>query len=321
MRVVARLRDQFNIELPLRSLFEAPSIGQLAERLSGIPGNKDAPRDSTPAHRDALVKIQVGSGSSAPLFFVHAAGGTVHCYYELSRHLGSDQEVFGIEAIGLYGSEPPLMSFSEMAARYVEQIRAACPNGPYLIAGWSLGGVIAFEIARQLRADGKSVELLALIDSFPGNIEDVQPDKDQNHWMSFIRELRLDGIQFSNPSHPFWTLQTDAKLSRLSDQIERSEVASGLFQEIRSHYKVFRANEAAWRDYMPSPFDGRTVLFRSRDHGAISSLSEETWSKVSAGGCESFFVPGDHFSLLQQPHVRVLGELIKSVIARRSVPG
>ena len=129
--------------------------------------------------------------------------------------------------------------------------------------------------------------------------------------MSFIRELRLDVPKFSNPNHPFWTLQTDAKLAALSKEIEHSELTSSLSRAIRSHYTVFRANETAWRNYKPSVFDGKTILFRASGSDAISSSADETWSDLSAQGCETFIVPGDHFSLLQQPHVGVLGELIK----------
>ncbi|HEV7515840.1 MAG TPA: amino acid adenylation domain-containing protein, partial [Thermoanaerobaculia bacterium] len=110
-----------------------------------------------------LVPIQP-RGTERPLYLVHPVGGNVLCYAELARRLGEDQPVYGLQSLGLSGSAPQ-ETVAEMAASYVAAVKAAQPEGPYRLGGWSIGGVLAYEMARQLRESGAEVELLALFDS------------------------------------------------------------------------------------------------------------------------------------------------------------
>jgi thioesterase domain-containing protein len=111
------------------------------------------------------VTIQIG-GSKPPLFCVHAIDGNVLVFQNLARHLDPDQPVYGLQAKGLDGKQAPHTRFEDMAADYIKEIRTVQPEGPYLLAGYSSGGVVAFEMAQQLQAQGQQVELLALIDSY-----------------------------------------------------------------------------------------------------------------------------------------------------------
>ena len=133
-------------------------------------------------------------GSKRPFFCVHPAGGTVFCYLELAAALGPDQPFYGLQARGLDGEQAPHETLQEMAASYIELMRQVQPTGPYLLGGWSLGGNLAFEMARQLEVQGERVELLALFDA--GAISPDEPPAEED-FLPVIMGMFPDGPQVS----------------------------------------------------------------------------------------------------------------------------
>src|SRR5712692_1384520 len=114
----------------------------------------------------SLVAIKP-NGSKTPFFCVHGLGGNVLEFSDLARHLDDDQPFYCLQSQGLDGEQPLLTSVEEMAAHYIKEMRELQPAGPYFIGGRSLGGMVAFEMACQLRAQGQEVGLLALLDTYP----------------------------------------------------------------------------------------------------------------------------------------------------------
>src|SRR6185295_19030205 len=141
---------------PLATLFQAPTVARLAAVIE---------KDWTPAW-SSLVEIQPG-GSRPAFFCVHALGGNVVEYYELARHLGEEQPFYGLQSQGFDGKRSPHTRVEDMAAHYIKELRELQPEGPYFIGGRSLGGMVAFEMAQQLRAQGQTIGLLALLDTYP----------------------------------------------------------------------------------------------------------------------------------------------------------
>ena len=152
-------------------IFDYPTVASLAAyvldqhpeaaRRLDAEGGAPAGAAALPAvERGVLVPLQAGSPGRRPFFFVHSVGGEVMAYLKLARLLGSDQPVYGLQS-----PDPPLEDVCEMAARYLAIVREVQPEGPYRIAGWSMGGVVAFELARQLEAQGETTEILAMIDA------------------------------------------------------------------------------------------------------------------------------------------------------------
>jgi thioesterase domain-containing protein len=146
-------------------LFQETTI----ERLATVLRQQQIPRGES-----SLVGLQT-SGLKPPLFFIHAGGGSVFCYVTLARYLGKDQPTYGLQTPGLYGDREPYTDLQELATHYIQEIRSVQPEGPYHLGGWCGGGIIAYEMARQLQHAGQKVALLILLDSAPpcaGNAPD-----------------------------------------------------------------------------------------------------------------------------------------------------
>src|SRR5262249_46251675 len=157
--------------VPVRVLFNARTIAGVC---AWIRAHASAAADA--ALSRSLVPIHVVA-SASPLFLVHPHGGTVFCYEPLARALGGTRSVFGLQAPGLDARTEPLGRIEDMAARYLDEIRAAQPDGPYAVAGWSLGGWVAFEMARRLERAGASVEFFGVFDTaFPDEATGPGPE-------------------------------------------------------------------------------------------------------------------------------------------------
>jgi amino acid adenylation domain-containing protein/non-ribosomal peptide synthase protein (TIGR01720 family) len=180
--LVSKLRRELGEDLPLAAIFDAPTVAELARyleqnhprgvaQLLGAPPaapSKIEASPATPALPQALVPIQP-NGTRPPLFCIHPAGGIVFPYYTLARHLGEDQPLYGLQDPSLHNAGSSFRSIEEMAAHYLGVLRTIQPAGPYHLMGWSVGGVIAYEIAQQLSRQGEMVSHLIMLDtSAPG---------------------------------------------------------------------------------------------------------------------------------------------------------
>ena len=155
VRLINKVERLVGQKIPLSMLFQGATIEQLAATLRQRGGK---------VSEQSLVSIQP-EGSRPPLFLVHSASGNVMSYVALARRLGREQPVYGLQSRGLDPDRKPTARVEDMASEYLEELIAVQPDGPYFLGGWSMGGVIAFEMARQLTAQGKRVAPLVLIDS------------------------------------------------------------------------------------------------------------------------------------------------------------
>jgi len=231
-----------------------------------------------------LVELRPGDRKS-PLFFVHPVGGNVMCYAQLARHLGPEQSFYGLQSFGLAEDQSPLTDISEMARRYLEALRRVQPEGPYLLGGWSMGGLIAFEMVQQLQRAGQEIALLALLDSqTPASFGET--DINDEALLRYFKSDRnaLYGADWDGPD---------------SDQLSR------LFQ-------VFRANVHAMMSYEPKRYAGRITFFRASDRRADAPEDPiDEWKSLAADGVEVHLAPGTHHTMLKEPAVLVLADWIK----------
>jgi thioesterase domain-containing protein/acyl carrier protein len=265
VRLAGRIRETFGVTLPVASLFAAPTVEALARLL----------REGGEIAASPLVPLRA-VGDREPLFLVHPAGGSVFGYLDLVRRLEPGRPVFGLQALEMGPAE-----VGEMAARYLAEIRRMQPRGPWHLAGWSFGGLVAFEMARQLRAAGEEIGGLALIDP-PEPLDPTDP------------------TDRTDPSDP-----SDLSEAALLDAFAREP---GIPQdldpaELRRRFELFRAHAEAARAFRPGPYDGPLDLFEAAERPAPAA----TWRGMARSVA---VLPGDHYSLLAPPQVEALAGVL-----------
>lgn len=308
VRLFAKIEKQFGKRLPLATLFQTPTIAQLAAIIE---------RDWT-APWSSLVAIQP-AGSRPPFFCVHAVGGNVLEYYDLARHLGEDQPFYGFQSQGLNG-RPSHTRIEDMAAHYIEEMRDVQPEGPYLIGGRSLGGIIAFEMASQLRAQNQPVGLLALFDTYPTGYSKLMPNA-SSLWSKAKRFEKRIASHFSNLS----SLEFREKPSYL---IEKAKYGPRKFKGLiwRAIYRSYEIqgrplprllrdvkefNSIAARNYFPRTYDGSVTLFWANADLRASNDLVQGWRALVSGDMNVVEVPGSHLNIIKEPHVRELASKLK----------
>jgi amino acid adenylation domain-containing protein len=309
VRLVARLRERLGRTVPLAALFEGPTIEELAARL----------RAGTPASVQGNRVTLQPEGTGTPVFWVHPVGGNVLCYAELARHLGTGRPFHALQATGLDGSEPPLTRVEDMAHRYVEQVRAVQPEGPYLLGGWSLGGTVAYAMARELRRQGQEVSLLVLLDSFaPAELPTLEPDA-ATLLAGFAADLaRSAGRELSLTPGSLAGLPPEAQLRTLWTHAREAGLlppGTGL-EELRVLLEVAQANLRAVAGYSPEPYEGRMLLLRAKDARRGAEVEPtHGWGRLAASGLSVEDLPGDHHGVLRAPHVHELAERLTRWLA------
>src|SRR5208337_925652 len=189
-------------------------------------------------------------GNKRPLFLVHPAGGHVFPYVHLAQFLGHDQPCYGLQARGLEDGQDPHTRIEDMAAWYIQALQTVQPTGPYLLGGWSMGGVVAFEMAQQLHAQGQRAALLALLDTRIPTADEEFADAD------FEVTLLVDFVRYFGLSlDPHDSLARLPKHELLDRAIEHAKRAGLMPSDIEvSHAQPFielcKADFRATRNYV-----------------------------------------------------------------------
>jgi amino acid adenylation domain-containing protein len=311
--LINRIEQKLDKRLPLTSLFQNGTIASLAKLLA---------QETTQPASSPLIAIQ-SQGNKTPFFAVHPIGGNVLCYADLARNLGTKQPFYGLQSLGLNELEKTVASIEEMAMIYVEAIQTVQASGPYYLGGWSMGGVIAFEIAQQLLTQGQEVALLALIDSYsPSLLNSVNREKhsanslpeefneDINIAYSFIRDLASifnQEISFSGSELAHFT--SDELLDKFITWSQETNLLPSDFgkQQVKTWFKVFQINHQALSSYSPKTYLGRSVFLGAED----SSIKNPGWHQV-INDLQSQWISGDHYGLIKNP---VLAEKLNSYLA------
>jgi thioesterase domain-containing protein len=276
----------------------------------------------------SLVEIQPATsieGSKPAFFCVHALGGNVLEYYDLARHLGSDQPFYGLQSAGLDGSRPPHTRVEDMAAHYIKEMRELQPEGPYFIGGRSLGGMVAFEMARQLQAQGQAIGLLALLDTYPSGYAKLfrneatlraalrRAAKRTKAHLANLHGLSInDGVSYL------------IKKARFAPRKLKSQVWRRVYQSYenlgrplpRMLKDIKEFNSLAVRAYTPQVYDGKVTLFWASADLRTSIDLVEGWRALAGGGIEVHEIPGSHLDIIKEPHVGDLANKLGACLAR-----
>jgi thioesterase domain-containing protein len=239
-------------------------------------------------------------GDQRPLCCVHSYEGHILHYRELARRLAPDQPVYGFQAVGLDALQQPLATVEEMAARYLAEMRRIQPTGPFRLAAMCFGIAVAYEMAQQLVAQGDEVERLFILDS--GFLHFLRPPARVDRRLArdaFMRVVaHARGVR--------------ARAGRVLRHLRETEHARVL-------RRVREMNERAWWRYQPKPYAGDITLLHSEEYGARQKWHLDTWSRL-VDRIETHVVPGDHRTLIREPHVAVLADRLRTCLAARATP-
>jgi len=292
--------------LPRSILFEASTVAEMAKRIGS----------TATAH--CVVPIQP-NGTRPPLFCVHDVNGHVLNFRALAGLLGSEQPVYGVQSVGLDGSEAPLTRIEDMAARYVTELRAVQPFGPYYLCGYSMGGWIAYEIAQQLMAADQRVAFLGLFDT-PSRQGPQRASLGQwlGHHASAMAGLKASDIApyLGQRARNFGEMSRIAVRSRLFGAAQAVGAASGAGSPTR----IADANSHAIRHYEMRPYAGDAVLFKATPYAWTHRNAHEGWRDLIGGRFETQPIPGGHGDILEEPHVHDLAATLSACLAARQ-PG
>lgn len=311
VRLFAQIENTFGKNLPLATLFQAATVEQLAIVL----------QHEELAPWSMLVAIQTG-GNKTPLFCVHGVDGNILAFQDLARYLDSDQPVYGLQPKGLDGKQTPHTRIEDMATEYVRQIRTVQPEGPYLLAGYSAGGMVAFEMAQQLQRQGQKVALLAMFDTKCGaiyskpfssrtwasrhlsNLLRLGPKEKLIYLMGGMKDRLGKIARKFYPTLEHSLLLSPKKSSPTSTVVANSQAATDV---------ILTTLQQALLDYIPQAYSGRVLLFRSGEQPWWLAYDPELGWGGLVVGLEVYAVPGDHPSIIRA-NVMVLAEKLRACL-------
>jgi thioesterase domain-containing protein/acyl carrier protein len=332
VRLVAKLRKEFGVELALAAFFETPTLQALAAKVAALAGIDTASASDEPASETAsaesrpavagspapwspLVPIVRGEPGRRPLFCVHGGGGNVLNFKALADRL-KGHPFFGLQARGVDGRQAPMERIEDMAAAYIDAARSADPQGPYCLIGYSGGGVIAFEMAQQLIRAGDKVALLIMLDTLAPT--------------AASRPIPLSAKLWNARHHPLqyvfgWPRRSrEVKIARQKEQEALGYVARGeRLPDGLLEIRLMSAYMAAQNKYNPVSYPGKLTILTAgeadlRYRRAGPYLG---WEGLALGGTDVHSVAGSHFSMMSPPGVDEIAAIILKEVARSEEGG
>lgn len=293
VRMFNELHQRHGVDLPLATLIAHPTVATLARAIEAITAADEGGDAAVVTGEGQLLVTLRAGGHGVPLFLVHAVGGNVLNYMPLLEALPSWQPVFGLQAAGLDGLSVASTRVEAMAGAYAATIQAARPQGPVMLAGGSMGGVLALETARVLRASGREVALLAMFDTFgPGMM--------RRGWWRRV-PLWLEALSRTPWAELRRRLRVRLWDTPLSGWRRRTSPDTPLPQQVRLQ-QVERAHHQALAAYRPRPYPGDVALFRTPLHRRQEDATLG-WAETVEGRIDVHTLPGHHHDFIDQPEL------------------
>jgi amino acid adenylation domain-containing protein len=320
LRLLVEVERRLGSKVPLPALFEEPTI----EHLAKVVRRKD---EAWPL----MVTLRSGK-ERRKLFLVHPGGGTLLNYVHLLRHLPAGIPIHGIQARGLDGRQEPHDELNEMARDYVAELRRVQPEGPYLIAGHSFGGVIAFEMARQLEAAGEAIAFLGMFDSVaPISARGYAPEDERREDALRLASMaegigRFLGEPVDVSFAQLANLPAEQQIDAVVDALVRTRaLPPGEEQKlIRNLLSVSKAHVRAHRTYVPQRIAAPITLFRVAEAKASDYPSSDEavlrddalgWTGLASASVRVVRTAGNHITMLDAAHAEGLAQLLRASLA------
>jgi amino acid adenylation domain-containing protein len=296
VQILSKLKKITGKNLQLSIFYKYPTVRLLAHFIE---------KETSDYNFKSLVAIKP-SGSKNPLYIIHGDGLNVLNFSQLAKHVGKDQPVYGLQALGLNGVDEPIDSLPVIAYHYMQEIIQHNPRGPYLLAGYSSGGYVAMEIRKQMEAQGRQVKMLIIFDTDAEKTEykdwySLLPKKAKRHFPRMVQAFKFSVNQLFKGKG----LHPEVPVEQKKD----SKDFYKLIQKIKTKHTV------AFRNYPLEPFEGKLYLYKAKISVHYVEYGKYLgWEKYAGAGVELFEIPGDHFSMLQPPYVANLGAVLQKNI-------
>ncbi|MCP4049834.1 MAG: SDR family NAD(P)-dependent oxidoreductase [bacterium] len=310
------IQSRFQVTIPLNEIVSSTRVHEIAritqQKISSaitkenskeniIKSSASTTKKSLPLQINTwkrpslIVELHKGDTYSPPLFCIHPAGGAVHSFFDLAKQL-NDLTLYAIQARGLMDNSPPDKTIEEMAERYISSIQEIQPQGPYFLCGLSMGGTIAFEIARQLQSKNHKTAMLALIDSPGFKKETISPEEfkkiDKDFILNYLKSL---------------SYETYESILNLKNKEHDSSHPSRLTKFIN----LWKTHNTALLNYRPVPYSGEIIYFRAQERDRLTgSHPEYDWIELALN-IDIQHVPGNHITLVLNPSVNHIAKKIK----------
>ena len=312
MQLLTSIKSDLGIDLPLSELPRPATVQALAERIR---------QGSTAAAPSCRVLLKPGAADQRPVWLFHPIGGGAFCYLELARRSTLDRPLWALQSPGLHDPDEAEVSVAALARRYVAALRELQPQGPYALAGWCFGGVVALEAALQLQQQGEPVEHVSLIDSRAPLAAHVPPGGDDAMLLSwFARDLAL-------PHGKVLSIEPD-RLRGLPPEAMFDVVLEGArdlgiwprhadASQLQRHFETYLANGIALQTHLPPPLQQAlpVTLIKARDE-PDDWVPRLGWEQLLCGPWNCVEVPGDHQSVMQAPHAQELARVFDAIHAQ-----
>ena len=268
-------------ELPTVQVFQAPTIAQMVSLANS----------SEPSPCPALLTIRQGSGRVA-IFMAHGMGGDATQLFDIASHLEVTNPIYATQAPGIDKLSEPLSSVEEMARTYIRAIREVQPQGPYILVGYSFGGLVMMEVAQQLRAQGETIRILAMLDSYPHRTHLSFKQQLQLLARLALRKIMSNLRSFKKPS----------------DELSRNSSSDQIRERIHA------AEFVAWRNYKPTFYPGKVLFVKAEVVSYFPANPRSVWEPLT-GNFELYTVPGDHSGLVEKQYTAV-AKLLSQMLTR-----
>ena len=313
LRLIDQMEKVFNRKFPISTIFQAQTIEELAVAMVN---------DSLEFGM-SLIAIKP-EGTKPPLFVVPGVGGSALGYGDLARLIGDDQPIYCLQSLGLDGRQKPLENIHEIALHFTQEIKKSRPNGPYNLAGFCMGGAIAYEIAQLLSSEGQDIHNLVLIDTFPPNISPIKT-KMSDYFVhlnflvnGFLRQINSFAKTIKSPN--LWLLDFRKKFSMVRQIVETRDIYRGDRSQMYRDL-VQRANLKAFSNYTPKPYKGEIQLVIAAEREVNSHEDPRLyWKKLAVQGYQITRIQGkDSGALLRKPHVHQLADFFIACLSNEKV--
>ncbi|MCP4148320.1 MAG: non-ribosomal peptide synthetase, partial [bacterium] len=327
--LVSKIHRKLNMLISLAEFFQAPTIRRLAQNFETEEKAVSSTKDKH------IIQLRSGTDKNKHLFFIHDGTGEVEGYLELCKHLHKSFNCWGLKADRLQKGAPGNITIPDIAGTYISRIKKIQPRGPYSIVGWSLGGVVAFEIVRELEQLGEETGFFAMVDSrFRG---EKAGKRDREPW-EFSIQTELELIRKSFPEidmdkmerlketpdlEQLWAFVIRYIESEIDIRQIRKLVSTQLFRGLRNYdnmtaeelvnyYNLLRTLVRADSFYRsPNKIDTQMYYFAALQS---KGTKRKQWKTYCTKPVKNFEIPGDHFSIFQQPGVRELAKVFNRIL-------